>query len=758
MTPAEFIDNPNWADFLPETRYAKPKALLDHSDCSKLDVESVVGHLRSGGTLGTMSGYEERLGQIQMCGAIAQSFNERSHLMVEAGTGTGKSIAYLVPAIQWAFLNDTAVVVSTATRNLQSQLLSNDIPRSLKTLGENASNFTVALIKGRANYVCLRAVNEFFSAGFWTMSEEDKALMPQFIEFLRTTPDGDLDAYDGISRDLISCSGEDCSSRFCPFYGRCFVYRARRKASEANLVVANHAIVLAETAGQNSLLPAHSMLIMDEAHNLEDIATEQFAKEVSENAMARILNKLVRRGKSRHSHFGGVLGSIERQLAKGAVPDKTSSEEIRRHLNAVTLKTDILQRSVRKMISSVKFLLADRQRSDAVRFRESDVIKPEVIAALSNFEDVVTAFIRDLSTLSEAIGRASEDLSLSYFGEYIQQISNISNSLVAYTNDAVFVLTAKCPESHVYWIEKVKTAKTGSYVRLVASPLSVANELRSFLYEQKDCVVLCSATLRAGGSFKYMIRRLGFHPGVESELYSVDDSEKRVYTTDVAPSPFDFFRQALVLAPDYLADPSTDFDKYVEEFSSMLVSVQEVVLGRTLVLFTSYEMMAAVAERVADKFASLGISLLVQGRDLSREAITNELKSQRRAVVVFGAQSFWEGVDVSGEALSCVVIARLPFPQKDPIVEARAELVEREGGSSFRDYALPQASVRFQQGFGRLIRTKTDMGVVIVADPRLVNKNYGASFRKSIPVTVRPVADNRELICRIRDFTDSASF
>lgn len=752
ITPAEFIDNPNWAEFLPENKSAKPKALLDHGDCSKLDVESVVGHLRSGGTLGFMPGYEERQGQLQMCASIAQSFNERSHLMIEAGTGTGKSIAYLIPAIQWAYLNDTSVVVSTATRNLQSQLLLSDIPRALTTLGENAKGFKVALIKGRSNYVCLRAVNEFFAAGFWTMSEEDKLLMPAFIEFLRTTSDGDLDMYDGISRDLISCSGEDCASRHCPFYSRCFVYRARRKASEANLVVANHAIVLTESSAQNSLLPAHSMLIMDEAHNLEDIATDQFSKELSEQSINRIINRLIRRGKSKHFRFGGVIGSIERQLAKGAVPNKGFADSIRKRINEVVLKVDLLHQSVKKMISSVKFLLTDKPKSESVRYRQSDVSKKEVVAALSYFEDVVTGFIRDLSALSEVIRETSEELSLSYFGEYVQQLSNITNSLVSYTNEAVFVLTAKNPESHVYWIERVKSGKNKTYVRLVSSPLSVADELRSCVYDQKDSVILCSATLRAGGSFKYMIRRLGFFPSVTGDSYASDESERRVYSTDIAPSPFDYFRQAAVLALDYLADPSVDFEKYVDEFSSMFVSVQEVMHGRTLVLFTSYEMMMSVARQVADNLKSLGIKLYVQGGELSRESMTKELKRNDQAVVLFGTQSFWEGVDVAGERLSCVIIARLPFAQKDPIIEARAELIEREGGSSFRDYALPQAAVRFQQGFGRLIRTKSDSGVVIVADPRIVSKNYGSSFRKSIPATVRPVSDTKELILRIKDF------
>ena len=264
MTPAEFIDNPDWAGFIPELREAaRTRHLPTHEDCSRLDVEDVAGHLRAGGTLGAMPGYEERPGQIDMTGAITCAFNAREHLMIEAGTGVGKSLAYLVPSVLWAWTNDTPVVISTATRNLQSQLIHSDIPRALKILGDGAAAFKVALLKGRGNYLCLRAVSEFFAAGFWTMSADEQALMPAFIDWLTRTPDGDLDGYEGLSRNLLSCPGEECSGRRCPFYARCFVYKARKAAAEAHLVVVNHALVLAEaTAPGSGILPGYGRLVV----------------------------------------------------------------------------------------------------------------------------------------------------------------------------------------------------------------------------------------------------------------------------------------------------------------------------------------------------------------------------------------------------------------------------------------------------------------------------------------------------------------
>jgi Rad3-related DNA helicase len=286
-------------------------------------------------------------------------------------------------------------------------------------------------------------------------------------------------------------------------------------------------------------------------------------------------------------------------------------------------------------------------------------------------------------------------------------------------------------------VEKIRLEGKVSHLRLVAAPLSVADDLRRMFYEAKDSSVLCSATFRVGNDFKYISRRLGC-----GERFQVLTAE----------SPFDYFRQALVLAPDFLPDPSVDGATYAESLASTLFATVEAVGGRTLVLFTSYEMMNAVAEIARKGLSEAGYSLLVQGEGMSREAMTRRLKTDS-STVVFGAQSFWEGVDVAGEALSCVVLARLPFAQiGDPVVEARSEKIDREGGSSFRDYALPEAVVKFRQGFGRLIRTKSDRGVVIVADPRIVTKNYGAVFRKSIPATVHTVSDIGELVERIHSF------
>ena len=793
MTPAEFIDNPDWAGFVPEMKdAAKTRHLPVHEDCARLDVETAQGHLRAGGTLGAMPGYEERPGQIDMCGAIVRAFDAREHLMIEAGTGVGKSLAYLVPSILWAWTNDTPVVLSTATRNLQSQLVGSDIPKALQILGPDAAKFKVALLKGRGNYLCLRAVAEFFAAGFWTMSPDEQTLMPAFIDWLRHTPDGDLDSYEGLPRGQLSCPGEECSGRRCPFYAKCFVYKARKAAAEAHLVIVNHALVLAEaTAPGSGVLPGYGRLVLDEAHNLESIATEYLSYELSLPALTRILNRLVRRGKGKRARPGGVLASVERQFQKGMFAGNPSGEKVLRLLAEASRLTVKVVNAAEDLFEVAALLLKPakdrgicRYKVDGVRshslhglfkpYGEDEWSEMNFRLAQTALEQQLAAMVNLLHDLRDTLDDSVPEGEFNYVGDLSVQVAGVADSLVAFANEANFVICGD-KDTHAYWIERVGTREEGrgkrgrSYLRLVAAPLSVADDLKRLFYDVKDSVVLCSATLRVGNDFKYMAKRLGCGmppKGVGGGDSARPDGDRFRFLT--ATSPFDYFRQALVLAPDCLPDPAANPVEYASSLALLMRDLFSVTHGRALVLFTSYEMMNAVAAHAHQLLADVGIKLLVQGEGLSRESMTRHLKEsvspqtlqtqtpqtlQTSQTVLFGAQSFWEGVDVAGEALSCVVLARLPFAQVgDPIVEARSEKIDREGGSSFRDYALPEAVIKFRQGFGRLVRTKSDRGVVVVTDPRLVTKNYGATFRKSIPATVHTVTELGELLQRVADF------
>ena len=775
VDPALFADDPNWASCVPDMMSGgKRCGLPDHSDCAPLDVDSVASNLRPGGTLGSEPGYEERPGQIDMLKAIVRAFNDRSHLMIEAGTGVGKSLAYLVPAVNWAVLNDTPVVISTATRNLQSQLISSDIPRAVKTV---SGEVRVALLKGRGNYLCLHALAELMQDGYYNMSEPERAEFGEVVRWLHDDAcDGDLDSVSVPKlRSRLVCTGEDCGGRRCPYTFKCFVRKAREYALRAHLIVANHALVITEAANPGSgLLPAYGRLIFDEAHNLESVATDLFSFEFSRSTFAQLIGRITRRRRGDRGREKGVLGTIGRQLAKGALASSKNADGIGKLMQDIRTACAFAQLEADVVLDVASRMLTAESDRDEVRFRHlrtgsdghfarqhsvnglfkdysPDQWDESVLdRAMLKFEGRLADLANALKHLSDSLNEVSGD-GLNLFGDISAQALSAADDVRSYLMTVKTTLAGD-DSQRVYWGERVvRTVARGAKdsrneFRFVSAPLCIADEMRRCFYNVKDSVVLCSATLRVGDRFDYMARRLGCSPATDDE-----PTDCRVRKL-VAASPFDYFRQALVLAPDFLPDPAVDGAKYADALAPFLQKLFSETKGRGLVLFTAYDMMRTVADIARPLFEEVGIELCVQGDGMTREAMSARLKSGGRTVL-FGAQSFWEGVDVAGDALSCVVIARLPFPQMhEPVAEARCEQIEASGGRSFHDYMIPEAVIKFRQGFGRLVRTKRDRGVVVVTDRRIVSKNYGAIFRKSIAASVHTVQSEAELLGRVGDF------
>ena len=472
-----------------------------------------------------------------------------------------------------------------------------------------------------------------------------------------------------------------------------------------------------------------------------------------------------------------MIGSVQRQLDNGSLANIPGLPKLREAVQIARtsctfaqLEADVLLDVAANMFNPFfggnmiryrRMRIGDgeygpRQYSLNGLFKDYDAVQWDegaLVEALAKFEEKLAELIDALMVVSRILDDAAADGEFNFFGELSSQTQQVADSARAYMLGVKFVLTGG-DSQRVYWAERVKKSTNGKEVRsdlrFVAAPLSISDEMRRCFFDVKDSVVLCSATLRVGDKFDYMAKRLGCMPKEGPE-----DSPARMRKL-VAASPFDYFRQSLAMATDFLPDPATEPQKYAEELAPFLAQLFDASQGRGLVLFTAYDMMRMVTELSRPLFEAVGLQLYVQGEGLSRESMAARLKAGGR-VVLFGSQSFWEGVDVAGDALSCVVLARLPFPQKgDPVTEARSEQIEQDGGSSFRDYMIPEAVIKFRQGFGRLVRTKSDRGVVVVTDRRIVAKNYGAIFRKSIAASVHSVSNKEDVFMKTSEFLSNS--
>ncbi|MBR1871217.1 MAG: hypothetical protein IJ802_05265 [Kiritimatiellae bacterium] len=767
VSNARFMDDPHWADFIPEdsTSPAVRRAPPPHGDCTPLNVDAVASRLMPNGALGRMmQTYESRPGQVDMLKAVVRAFNAREHLMVEAGTGVGKSLAYIIPALEWSRLNDTPVIVSTATRNLQSQLAAHDIPQAIAALDADSSArpLKTALLKGRANYLCLRALDEINHNGIYALTPDEDLEFMHLVEWLHATNTGDLDTLDAPNlRAKLSCSGEDCAGRRCPFRRKCFVHKARARAQEADVVVANHALVLSEAGAQGSILPVYSAIIFDEAHDLENVATDCFSFEFSRATLAALLGRVSRQSR-RNSSKRGIVGRIDYYREQGLLGTGAFLEEMKE----LALKLEVARRNAYEkgmaLLDAASGMLtpdAARRRIRYRRRKDAGVAdrtmrqyavnglfadyaphqwdEAALDAAAVKFEGALAAVTRNLVQIAATLAEAQNNANASDFSDLEAQVREVAELIRQYLLDSVFVLSGM-DDAHVFWIERM-----GQDVTLTAAPVSVAQQLYSHFYDTKDTVILTSATLRVRGKFSYSAKRLGLSLVQEDRLQCC-----------VAASPFDYLRQTLTLAVS--AMPHPDAVEYCAQAADLLADLFAATAGRALALFTSYEMMLAVRDLAQAQFAARGLTLLVQGDGLAREEMARRLvqaRGGRENVVLFGTQSFWEGVDVPGEALSCVAIVRIPFPQRaEPVCEARCEVIDAAGGSSFHEYMMSEAEIMLRQGFGRLVRRKDDRGVVVILDPRLVTKSYGQILRKALPSSVIAVPDAASAIVRVKSF------
>lgn len=755
-----------WLDTFPATvKKVERPALPQLEDCEKLDADEVALFLGPDGALAKrVIGYEPRPGQIQMLKAVVDAFNGGKHLMVEAGTGIGKSLAYLLPAALWAKINDVPVVVSTNTKNLQTQLVEKDLPAVLGMLkdvrgGVDDQPLRAAVIKGRGNYICLRRVAQIMDSGLFELSRPELRIFSQILCWASTTPDGDLDSLlGGASVDAeflpnITCTSEECAGRGCRYYKRCFIQKARERALRANLIIANHSLVFSELGAASPVsLPVHAQVVFDEAHNLESAATDFFTQEISPSKLNLLLKRLSLKRGSRKSQ--GVLHQLANRLAKGVVctqePHHTLLDtaitkalaaviDVRRRGNMLFEKLHSL---VGANDSSVRYSFEPVEGVDEIVMPPAPNDKWKAVrAAQSNFRDSISTLVALLGSISDILAKDKAEDELELASAETVDLTGVSSILSEFRDSADMVL-AGTDDSYVYWVQHAFGGQAMGEV--CAAPINIGDFLAQKLYSKRQSVILCSATLSVGGRFNYISSRLG-----------LDLIERGRLSTCIAPSPFDYIRQCALLMPSYLPEPVAQDRSYVTELANTICLLSEKFGGRTLCLFTSYEMLKQCARLVEPTLAGLGIRLLVHGESGSRNKLTDIFRRDERTVL-FGTQSFWEGVDVVGEALSCVIVARLPFVSPgDPVFSARCEQIEKSGASSFFTLSLPAAVLKLRQGFGRLVRHRGDRGVVVIADTRIVTKNYGRQFTTSLPSPLRKCPDVAALLSVASEFSAS---
>ena len=611
--------------------------------------------------------YEHRPQQIEMAAAVEKSLRDKAHLIVEAGTGVGKSLAYLVPLVLWTREGNVRAVVATYTKALQQQLVDKDLPFLKNVLGD----FRYALCVGGENYLCLRRFDYLRIGNLYEQNEIEP--LNRLFAWSTMTKTGlrselETEPLPGLwakaCRQADLCFGKDCS-----YYKDCFYLKAKSIEQQAHILVANHHLFFADMATGGNVLPQYKAVVFDEAHQVEDVATDYLGVEVTNFSVKYLLDTLLSQRTRKGLLTRLTVQDAEVQILRGMV-------------DGLRVVSDNFFLNLHPFLS----------KEPALRIRQRNIVPDILSEPLMELRD---------SLLELTADSQEEELEVKAFAARAQSIAS-----------AVRINLDQSAEGFVYWAERENLR-----YRLVASPIDVAGMLRENLFGKADTVILTSATLSAAGAFTYIKNRLGLDAPTELQL----------------DSPFDFEKQALLYIATGLDDQQAS--GYQERFDAELKSVLTITRGRTLVLFTSYGQLRKSAETLRKELPELGF--LCQG-EMPAYRLIEQFKSVPRAVLM-GTASFWQGIDIPGEALQCVVIAKLPFAVPDePIVEARMERLK----NPFFEYQVPQATLLFRQGFGRLIRTKTDRGAVVVLDSRIMTKNYGKSFLKSIPKC--RITDERE--------------
>ncbi|MGF9905073.1 ATP-dependent DNA helicase DinG [Brevibacillus porteri] len=681
------------------------------------DVLGENGHMQA-----KMSGYQRRDAQEAMMHAVYESMEDGAHLLVEAGTGTGKSLAYLLPGIIWAHHNQQQLVVSTNTIQLQEQLFHKEIA----TLQESLPfSFTASTLKGRGNYLCLRKFEQAVDEPVEGSSQEMRLVKGQMLTWLTQTVTGDVEELSmppsgQLLWQQVKSDTSSCLNRACPWFSRCYYFQAKERARDVDVLIVNHALFISDLQAENRILPPYEVAIVDEAHHLEDAATQHLGKQFSTTQLLFLLDRASVEDSGAIARFAEELQSWMPAVQEDVA---TKLLELRKQSAALREKAQQWTQLLYAWASDRAEETTDAGR-ETVRYRiESFVGKHEKIRKVTKkLIEGMTAYASGIEQLLRTTPQeekppfAVRSLLTDLFG-LIKDWQNVVELLH-------FFLLEQDAE-YVYWME-VESRTARKQVHLSAALLKVADSLAEPFFAQKRSLILTSATLTVKNSFSYIKSQFGL-----DQL-----PEERVRTLSL-PSPFHYEEQGLLLIPSDFPAPGKESDHtYLEAVIQGCVDVVLASKGRTLILFTSHSMLRLVYQAMKERLAEAPEPYTLFGHGIdsnNRSKLVRLFRSMERSVLL-GTSSFWEGVDIQGEWLSSLVIVRLPFaPPNHPVYQGRAELLKAEGKNAFMSLSLPQAVLQFKQGVGRLIRHHLDRGVVIVFDTRVVEARYGRSFLQSLP-------------------------
>ncbi len=618
-------------------------------------------------------GYEYREGQVRMAEAIAKSFIDKKHLIVEAGTGTGKTLAYLIPAINESIRTHKRIIISTGTKNLQEQLMEKDIPLLQKIFPKK---FSAAYMKGRSNYACLYRLHKSGDQPILDGVGEVESFR-EVVDWSRETQTGDRAELTFLPENLpfwnrVNAKAETCLGQKCPDYEPCFITRMRAGADKADIVIVNHHLFFADLNVRGNqfgkVLPDYGAVIFDEAHLIEDIAADYFGFQVSNFRVDELVH----------------------DAASLPINDAI--------FNAAIMKVSAKIAGLSEMFWS----RLSQARGQEGRFP----LLPDAFNTRGvNGGEIATPLGEAYYALDDSLGRLEADVDV--YADKLPEADSVVKRIRQMRFDLGFIVK-QADRNFVYWLER-----RGRGVYLQASPVDVSTLLQEKLFDKVDTCILTSATLSANGSFNFIRDRLGLAPGKTNSLE--------------APSSFDYENQAILYLPKAMPDPrSPDFTQMA---AAEIIRILQVTSGHAFVLCTSNSSMTALYELVSSR---VGYPCFLQGT-MSKTGLIDRFRATPNAVL-FATSSFWQGVDVRGDQLSCVIIDKLPFAvPSDPLVQARSKHIDENGGRSFFDYSVPQAVITLKQGIGRLIRSKTDHGVIAILDPRLRTKGYGRDFLQSLP-------------------------